>query len=84
MKETPSKSVPASLLEPLTAALEGLDPLTQFAKEQLDPLSKMAVEMVGFILFNVSFQIKRFIRKIMRKTPPYLTDRKKGKNTNPV
>lgn len=45
MKETPSKSVPSALFEPLNAALEGLDPLTQFAKE-LDPLTKMAVEMV--------------------------------------
>lgn len=47
VRENTSKSVPASLLEPLSDALEGLDPLTQFAKEQLDPLTKMAVEMVS-------------------------------------
>lgn len=41
-----SKSVPTSLFEPLHAALEGLDPLTQFAREQLDPLSRMAAERV--------------------------------------
>lgn len=58
MKEVPSKSVPSSLLEPLSAALDGLDPLTQFAKEQLDPLTKMAVEMVclykNCLIFTVS------------------------------
>lgn len=50
MKECTSKSVPSSLFEPLNAALEGLDPLTQFAREQLDPLTKMAAEMVCYIL----------------------------------
>lgn len=37
-------STPSSILEPLGLALEGTDPLTQFAKEELDPLSQMALD----------------------------------------
>lgn len=39
-------STPASILEPLSLALNGLDPLTEFALQEMDPLSKMAAEMV--------------------------------------
>ncbi|CAH0550259.1 unnamed protein product [Brassicogethes aeneus] len=38
-------STPASILEPLSLALNGLDPLTEFALQEMDPLSKMAAEM---------------------------------------
>lgn len=40
-------STPSSILEPLTLALQVLDPLTEFSvREEMDPLSKMAAEMV--------------------------------------
>ncbi|KAF4523437.1 hypothetical protein B566_EDAN010370 [Ephemera danica] len=38
------RSVAASIVDPLGAALDGGDPLSQFAKEEMDPLSKMAAE----------------------------------------
>lgn len=37
--------LPAAL-EPLGLALEGTDPLTQFAKEEMDPLSKTTLDSV--------------------------------------
>ncbi|XP_065352764.1 VPS35 endosomal protein-sorting factor-like [Cloeon dipterum] len=40
----PRRNVTAVLADPLGAALDGTDPLSQFAKEELDPLSKIAVE----------------------------------------
>lgn len=51
-------STPASISEPLALALKKLDPLTEFAMhEELDPLSKIAAEMVvtglGDILFTI-------------------------------
>ncbi|XP_018335730.1 UPF0505 protein C16orf62 homolog isoform X2 [Agrilus planipennis] len=36
---------PSVFLEPLCSALEGVDPLSQFMKEEIDPLSQMAVEL---------------------------------------
>lgn len=39
-------STPASILEPLTLALKQLDPLSEFTMQEMDPLSKMAAEMV--------------------------------------
>lgn len=41
-----SSSTPTPTLESLAAALEGTDPLTQFAHQEMDPLSKMAADMV--------------------------------------
>lgn len=38
---TPS-TTPAAFLQPLSDALEGLDPLTQFAIQEVDPLTQMA------------------------------------------
>jgi hypothetical protein len=32
------------MVDPLGAALDGGDPLSQFAREEMDPLSKMAAE----------------------------------------
>lgn len=40
-------STPSTILEPLGLALEGTDPLTQFAKEDMDPLSKIALDSVS-------------------------------------
>lgn len=40
-----SSSTPTPTLESLAAALEGTDPLTQFAHQEMDPLSKMAADM---------------------------------------
>lgn len=41
-------TTPSSILEPLTLALQVLDPLTEFSvREEMDPLSKMAAEMVN-------------------------------------
>jgi hypothetical protein len=37
-------STPSVILEPLSMALEGVDPLTAFAIEEMDPLSKLAAE----------------------------------------
>ncbi|RZC42930.1 UPF0505 protein C16orf62 -like protein, partial [Asbolus verrucosus] len=37
-------STPSVILEPLSMALEGVDPLTAFAIEEMDPLSKIAAE----------------------------------------
>lgn len=34
----------AAIVDPLGAALDGGDPLSQFAREEMDPLSKMAAE----------------------------------------
>ncbi|KAJ3647712.1 hypothetical protein Zmor_019574 [Zophobas morio] len=42
-RTTPVSS-PSALLEPLSTALEGVDPLTAFAIEEMDPLSKLAAE----------------------------------------
>jgi hypothetical protein len=39
-------STPTPTLESLAAALEGTDPLTHFARQEMDPLSKMAADMV--------------------------------------
>lgn len=39
-------STPSVILEPLSMALEGVDPLTAFAIEEMDPLSKLAAEEV--------------------------------------
>ncbi|XP_068081598.1 VPS35 endosomal protein-sorting factor-like isoform X2 [Anabrus simplex] len=38
-------STPTPTLDPLGAALDGSDPLSQFARQEMDPLSKMAVDM---------------------------------------
>ncbi|PSN36151.1 UPF0505 protein [Blattella germanica] len=38
-------STPTPTLESLAAALEGTDPLTHFARQEMDPLSKMAADM---------------------------------------
>lgn len=46
-------STPSSILEPLGLALEGTDPLTQFAKEELDPLSQMALDAVCLLAFTI-------------------------------
>lgn len=40
-------STPASILEPLALALKQLDPLSEFTMQEMDPLSKMAAEMVN-------------------------------------
>lgn len=45
-------ATPTSLLEPLTLALKKLDPLSEFAFQEMDPLSKMAAEAV-----NISYPI---------------------------
>ncbi|KAF5275090.1 hypothetical protein FQA39_LY07027 [Lamprigera yunnana] len=42
---TPASITPAAFLQPLSEALEGLDPLTQFAIQETDPLSQIAAEM---------------------------------------
>lgn len=34
-------------LEPLSLALDGIDPLSQFAQESIDPLTQMAAEYVS-------------------------------------
>ncbi|XP_059483632.1 VPS35 endosomal protein-sorting factor-like [Neocloeon triangulifer] len=44
----PRRSVTAVLADPLGAALDGMDPLSQFAKEEQDPLSKMAAEDISW------------------------------------
>lgn len=53
-------STPTSLLQPLSDALEGLDPLTQFAIQEIDPLSQIAAEMVKHII-TVVFKANRCI-----------------------
>lgn len=50
-------STPASILEPLALALKQLDPLSEFTMQEMDPLSKMAAEMVSY---NVTFHITLF------------------------
>ncbi|KAK4884963.1 hypothetical protein RN001_001234 [Aquatica leii] len=42
---TPASITPSVFLQPLSDALEGLDPLTQFAIQETDPLSQIASEM---------------------------------------
>lgn len=44
---TPIKTPTQPVLDPLGAALEGSDPLSQFAKQEMDPFSKMASEAVS-------------------------------------
>lgn len=49
-------STPSMILEPLSVALEGVDPLTAFAIEEMDPLSRIAAAEVSFnskLLFNI-------------------------------
>lgn len=41
------RSVTAILTDPLGSALEGTDPLSQFAKEETDPLFRMAADNVS-------------------------------------
>jgi hypothetical protein len=43
----PRRSVSAILTDPLGSALEGTDPLSQFAKEETDPLFRMAADNVN-------------------------------------
>ncbi|KAF5301140.1 hypothetical protein FQR65_LT08970 [Abscondita terminalis] len=42
---TPASITPSIFLQPLSDALEGLDPLTQFAIQEADPLTQIAAEM---------------------------------------
>jgi hypothetical protein len=42
----PRNSVSAIMTDPLGSALEGTDPLSQFAKEEIDPLFRMAADNV--------------------------------------
>lgn len=43
---TPSRTPTQLVFDPLGAALDGTDPLSQFAKQDMDPLSKMATDAV--------------------------------------
>lgn len=43
-------STPSMILEPLSVALEGVDPLTAFAIEEMDPLSRIAADEVSYKL----------------------------------
>ena len=42
---TPSSDKGSIMLDPLSMALEGSDPLSQLASEATDPLSQMAAQM---------------------------------------
>lgn len=69
-----SSSTPTPTLESLAAALEGTDPLTQFAHQEMDPLSKMAADMVCTWNLRITVGVLKSCYQLFCHVYPYITN----------
>jgi hypothetical protein len=58
----------------LAAALEGTDPLTQFAHQEMDPLSKMAADMVCTWNLRITISVLKFHCQLFCHIHLYITN----------